>query len=216
MLTLPPAHTLGAALSKATAGALGSLLTIVAICAPLLLLWLGCRWLEQRLSLSMPPDAADGAAGGAAAGGDDAQLTVTTTPTSAPSLRALRSMDSTGWQTLGQTLMSPLTLSDLDLAQVATFPALPAAPAPPAPDDAPSATRPSAFPLYQPPAAARPAAPSSQPEQPYQPERAWDNWPPRGKPGQYPYRYIFVGSVLVRVASLYPYIAGDVQHDIWN
>lgn len=217
MLTLPPAHTLGAALAQATAGALGSLLTIVAICAPLLLLWLGCRWLEQRLSLSMPPDAADGAAGGAAAGGDDAQLTVTTTPTSSPSLRALRSMDSTGRQTLGQTLMSPLTLSDLDLAQVATFPALPAAPAPPAPDDAPSATRPSAFPLYQPPVAATPAVPSSQPEQASQSwDQGLDNWPPRGKPGQYPYRYIFVGSVLVRVASLYPYIAGDVQHDIWN
>lgn len=210
MLTLPPAHTLGAALAQATAGALGSLLTIVAICAPLLLLWLGCRWLERRL----PPDgldAADGvAADGVAADGYDARLTATTTPT-------LRGLRSTGRQTLGQTLMSPLTLSDLDLAQVATFPALPAAPAPPAPDDAPSATHRSAFPLYQPPVAATPAVSSSQPQQASQPwDQGLDNWPPRPKPGQYPYRYIFVGSVLVRVASLYPYIAGDVQHDIWN
>jgi len=208
MLTLPPAHTLGAALSQATAGALGSLLTIVAICAPLLLLWLGCRWLEQRLPTGWPLEhPADPLADGA----DGAEDVIHTT---VPTLRSMRR------QTLGSTpasladattdaTMAPLRLSDLELAEVKTFPSLPVA----RPNARPNA-QPSAFPLYQ-----SPAMPSSQPEQPAQPEQPsqpWDNWPPRGKPGQYPYRYIFVGSVLVRVASLYPYIAGDVQHDIWN
>jgi hypothetical protein len=214
MLTLPPAHTLGAALSQATAGALGSLLTIGMICAPLLLMWWGCRWLERHLP-DLPVDAASAPDGTTADGdsdGDDAQVAVTTTST-APTLRALRSLGR-------QTLMHPQTLSDVELAEVETAPALWAIPSPPLstppsppPSAAPSATHLSAFPLYEPPAAAAPSAPSSQPSQPWE---AWDNWPPRGKPGQYPYRYIFVGSVLVRVASLYPYIAFDSQPQVWN
>ena len=112
MLTLPPAHTLGAALSQATAGALGSLLTIVAICAPLLLLWLGCRWLEQRLPTGWPLEhPADPLADGA----DGAEDVIHTT---VPTLRSMRR------QTLGST---PASLADAttDATMAPLFPQFP-------------------------------------------------------------------------------------------
>jgi hypothetical protein len=120
MMTLPPAHILGVALAQSVGGAL---LTIFAICAPLLALWALCHWLERWLSAGERARAQAGSLAGDAPAPRPAHPSV---------------------------LMAPLELSAVELATVATFPALqivrPDAPSATAPT-APSATPPAIPPV---------------------------------------------------------------------
>jgi hypothetical protein len=124
MMTLPPAHILGAALAQSVGGAL---LTILAICVPLLALWALCYWLERWLSAGEQARAQAGEQAGDA-------------PAPRPAPRPANP----------SVLMAPLELSAVELATVATFPALqivrPDAPSATAPT-APSATPPAIPPV---------------------------------------------------------------------
>ena len=114
MMTLPPAHILGAALAQSVGGAL---LTILVICAPLLGLWALCHWLERALPPTTGPSTCPSA---------DADPIVgpMMAPVSTPSGRIILHPP-VGRRQAAPALMSSLTLTDLDLAAVTTLPVLP-------------------------------------------------------------------------------------------